>query len=72
MVNFLKRKGLPHSRHRDYKAEKPKEEYPEQQEKADNMFVEGEKIAKAQRGRGGLPDRLRSEVRPSPRGRVEE
>ena len=46
------------------KAEEPKEECPEQPEVEDNLFIEGEKIAKSQRGRGGLPDRLRSVDRP--------
>ena len=72
VVNFLKRKGLPHSHHCDYKAEAPKEEYPEQPAEEDYLFAEGEQIAKFQKGRGGLPSRLRSVDGPSPRGRVED
>jgi len=57
--DVLKRVGLPHAKRECYKPESKKEAYPEEKEAKDELVEEGVRLGREQRGRGGLPRRLR-------------
>ena len=62
MSRLLREKGIPHLRSETFEPEPATEPHPEIVETIDDLTAEGEAIGRLNRGRGGLPIRLRKET----------